>query len=222
MGARSIASRTRIVDGATIVLCSTCGEEKPWPEGFPRKGSEKCGTCRDCTNARKKRYEAEGRIKRNQQSRNEASERWRQRHPDRYRRTREAYLARIKADPVKHAGFLEGRRLEYRLRQERLGRALASIRAPKAMMVDQLPRMPVDALREAFERSQMSPSELASRLGWERNRAREGGESTRVLRALGIKSRKRRGRVELTREISYDSAARFAEALGLDGVDVGV
>ena len=75
-----------------------------------------------------------------------------------------------------------------------------------------------DRIREAFERSGVSASELALRLGWLRP------DSARVSRQLGI-AFDRNGHGSPIRNrgmMSYERALEICEALGIDPVDVGL
>ena len=109
------------------------------------------GTCRDCLAARKKQYEAEGRLTpKSLAAKRESQRRYAARHLDRRRKAHRDYMQRVKADPEKHARFLEARRIAYRLKAERAGRSLDSIRAPKSKTASgtwrYLPSMPLVAL----------------------------------------------------------------------------
>lgn len=80
--------------------------------------------------------------------------------------------------------------------------------------------IPVAPLREAFERSGLSASEVARRLGW----TRTVPDSGRVLRQLGLyPTHNGHGHGYRTREtMSDDRAAELARVLGVDPVDVGL
>jgi hypothetical protein len=84
---------------------------------------------------------------------------------------------------------------------------LAAQRARESFMQEMVP---VGRLREAFEASDVSASELARRLGWFKP------DSGRVRRALfGLPSRP-------GGFVRAETAGALAEALGLDPVDVGL
>ena len=76
--------------------------------------------------------------------------------------------------------------------------------------------VPVDGLREAFERSGLTSGELARRLGWTKP------DGYRVYRQLGLTPHHSRGHVEFRQTMSYDRALEIANALGVDPVDVGL
>ena len=77
--------------------------------------------------------------------------------------------------------------------------------------------VPVDGLREAFERSGLTSGELARRLGWTKP------DGYRVYRQLGLTAHHtHRGRVEYRQTMSYRRALEIAQALGVDPVDVGL
>jgi len=77
-------------------------------------------------------------------------------------------------------------------------------------------RVPVDPLREAFQRSGMTPSELARALGWEMEhcgRRTPQPDTTRVQRRLGIKAD--------NRFVNRATAEAIVEAMGYAPVDFG-
>jgi hypothetical protein len=89
-----------------------------------------------------------------------------------------------------------------------------SANAPHYDLVDVAP------LREAFERSGLTLSEVCRRLGWycpKVNRPSLGPDTARLRRALGTQ---RHGRGYVNRRIGYDLAARIADAIGADPVEV--
>jgi hypothetical protein len=134
MGGVSLASRTWIdpETGVMTRLCSLCEEPKT---DFPTRGDGKeSGICHDCQKARKKRYGAEGRLTVDKTANRESSRRYNERHRERRLKSHRDYMARVKADPAKHARFLEARRIWYRLKAEQEGRPLESISAPRATM----------------------------------------------------------------------------------------
>ncbi len=132
---RAILTRTTWIneDGVRVRICLDCEEVKPLASGFyvmqkagtrDSRGHRVCTPrysrkCRICHNADgdKKRKAAEGaRARRIKRQRAEATKRWRERHPDRYKRSKRKAMEKMKADPVRHAKFLEDRRIAYRLK----------------------------------------------------------------------------------------------------------
>lgn len=101
-------------------------------------------------------------------------------------------------------------------------------RYPPDALVDNAP------LREAFETSDLTAYELATRIGLTRRYARRrrdgtttgetriGGDATVALRDLGLKpgAGRARGRVRL--KITSEKALRYAKALGVDPADLGL
>lgn len=89
-------------------------------------------------------------------------------------------------------------------------------------------RVDVTPLREAFLASGMTKGDVCRRLGWTKARAGHGpADTSRLGRALGMQllapGRARPGRARyMNRTISYELAARIAEAIGVDPVDVGL
>lgn len=80
-------------------------------------------------------------------------------------------------------------------------------------------------LCEAFERSGLSACELALRLGYTRLKAGRWvlGDSAPVRRALGLRRVILRGeRLPRQRFMQRKTALRYAKALGLDPVDIGL
>lgn len=85
-------------------------------------------------------------------------------------------------------------------------------------------RVPRAPFVEAYERSGLPPSEVAKRLGWI-NSGTGMGDSTRVLRALGLRPDSAHGYKSFRPRhgyLSYDLGVRLARALDVDPVDVGV
>jgi transcriptional regulator with XRE-family HTH domain len=78
---------------------------------------------RDAAWARAKRKTAAG-----QATSRAAVKRWRKRNPEKYRESIRKTRAKLTADPEKHAAFLADRRIDYRLRAEREGRAMRGMR----------------------------------------------------------------------------------------------
>lgn len=77
--------------------------------------------------------------------------------------------------------------------------------------------VPNKPLREAFERSGLSPQQLACFLGKERmSRGYPCGDGGEIRRALGIR---RDSEGNFRQEISEDKALAYIEALNLDPVD---
>jgi hypothetical protein len=87
------------------------------------------------------------------------------------------------------------------------------------MRVGQVPNA---ELREAFERSGLTPAEVAVRLGWVMPDGR--GDGRRVLRKLGLlgSHRNREGRARVQRSTRADIAVAIADALGYAPVDLGL
>lgn len=77
-------------------------------------------------------------------------------------------------------------------------------------------------LREAFERTGLTATEVARSLNWYDHRGRADGQ--RVKRALGIlPSAMGRGcGSKCIRSTSYERAVKLADAIGIDPVDVGL
>lgn len=76
-------------------------------------------------------------------------------------------------------------------------------------------------LREAFLNSPFNAGQVAKSCGWLKDGVT--GDSSRVLRPLGLKAYKNgQGMTTTNRNIDYDNALKIAEALGLDPVDVGL
>lgn len=80
-------------------------------------------------------------------------------------------------------------------------------------------RVPVEPFREAFERSDMSATEVALRAGWTSRGRPEGG---RVTRHLGLRPYRCRDRWLLVELLAPPTAERLCRALDLDPVDVGL
>jgi transcriptional regulator with XRE-family HTH domain len=78
---------------------------------------------RDAAWARAVRKTAKG-----QASSRAAVTRWRERNPEKYRESNRKSRAKQYADPVKHAEYLADRRIDYRLRAEREGREVRTLR----------------------------------------------------------------------------------------------
>lgn len=82
------------------------------------------------------------------------------------------------------------------------------------------PEIPTANVRAAFERSGVSKTELAERLGWMRPNI------DKLNRALGYRpdsnSRPPYVRKEVRQRMSYDLAARICEALNASPHDVGI
>ena len=183
------------------------------------------GVCKECTQARKRERYREGRVTLPPiEVRRERRRESRRKHPERERELRQKYYAELKADPVRYAEYLEKRRMEYRLNQERKGRDLSQVRVLKARMAPMERSVPVDALQEAFRRSEKSAADLARALGMIRP-DQESADTSRILRLLGLRSpgfRADRKPSPPKRTIDYDMAVRIANALGVDPTEVGV
>jgi plasmid maintenance system antidote protein VapI len=77
------------------------------------------------------------------------------------------------------------------------------------------PEIPVANILEAFQRSGLSKSELARRMGWMRCKP----DIHRVSAVLGQESD---GAGYLRRRLSYDLAVRLVKAMGASPFDAGV
>lgn len=66
-------------------------------------------------------------------------------------------------------------------------------------------------IREAFERSGLTLTEVARRLGWTRP------DQPRIGRALGY----HRDHGRLRQQVTYETAVQLCRAIGIDPVDVG-
>lgn len=164
MGARRLKDRTRVVDGVALLMCLACMKEKPLvPENFPlRSAHEPSGVCRSCKNATKKRYAEEGRLTPSPlEKRRAASRASRRRHRDKRNREAREYKNAVKADPERHARYLETRRIAYRLKAEREGRSVVS--TPKARMATSGPSyLPSEPLAGLIDRAIARRAEIAS------------------------------------------------------------
>jgi hypothetical protein len=98
--------------------------------------------------------------------------------------------------------------------------------APYAPMNPSGERIDNTPLREAFIRSGMSASALARAVGYPARHLPRGvsQQGTRVKRELGLTPTpaKRGCTPSMRLTVSYDTAVRYAAALGLDPVDIGV
>ena len=74
----------------------------------------------------------------------------------------------------------------------------------------------------ATERGDFNASEIAERLGWVRPNG--SGDSTRVLRALGVRpeTARRGGAPKYRSYMRYEMATKLCRALGMDPVDADV
>jgi hypothetical protein len=90
--------------------------------------------------------------------------------------------------------------------------------APKADLVDVAP------LREAFLKSGLTLSDVALAAGWiQKHRGkREGGDSSRAARYLGLKPWTTRGNRSFRSHVSYETAVVLARAMNVDPIDVGI
>lgn len=96
-------------------------------------------------------------------------------------------------------------------------------------MTDLVPVAPLrDKFLELRARGETNGCQIALRLGWTRlvrqknGRRYEAGDSSRVLRSLGLRGQMSRGQNIWRERIHADTAARLAEAMGLDPVDIGL
>lgn len=91
--------------------------------------------------------------------------------------------------------------------------ARASVRSAPQMEIA------VGPLREAFERSGKTATEVARALGWtDRGRA----DGPRVRRALGLRLYWSDGKAKFRQRCSWDTAEALAEAIGVDRSEVGL
>lgn len=77
------------------------------------------------------------------------------------------------------------------------------------------PEIPVEKVREAFERSGLSKCELARRMGW----MKVVPNIHRVSQALG---QERDSTGKKRQRLTYALAARLVEAMGVSPFDVGI
>jgi hypothetical protein len=94
-----------------------------------------------------------------------------------------------------------------------------SANAPHYDLVDVAP------LREAFEQSGLTLSEVCRRLGWYCSKVKRPGtgpDTSRLRRTLGMQPHSSSYGPYVNRRIGYDLAARIAEAIGVDPVEVGL
>jgi hypothetical protein len=129
-GRPRLADRTRTdEDGNEWRVCFICEKEKPIAE-YTKEGTS-AGICIPCRRERQRRYYAEGRITPiSREHRKKLARESRARNIDKRHQEGKEYRERIKADPKLHAKFLETRRISGRLRAEREGRSLDSIKKP--------------------------------------------------------------------------------------------
>lgn len=85
-------------------------------------------------------------------------------------------------------------------------------------------RVPCAPLAAAFERSDLTAAEVARRMGWEVGTQHA---STKVKRHLGLKRSRNgaktgKGRWRFRETMPYEQAVRFARALEVDPVEVGL
>lgn len=110
---------------------------------------------------------------------------WLKRHPDRARAASKRWRDKIMADPVLHQEFLENRRIEYTLRQERAGRTIdrrKTIEKKKQTyaLVDAEPFR--EWVRPKIKNGTLSPLTLSYLTGWDESHCRRlvSGTSKRV------------------------------------------
>ena len=209
MGGVSLEKRTRVLFGKPQRLCGKCGVWQPLDQFKARSG-----ICRLCTNARHRQLYAEGRFtKPDRQRARENQKRNREQNRERRREQNRRYREGLKANPERLARYNELRRMAYRERLEQEGRPLDSIRPMKAQMAKEpARRVALAPLREAFLRSELTPSDVARRVGYER-----GGrpDTLRVRRVLGLTD-------EPKSAVNYDVAMLLVRALDIDPASVGV
>ena len=88
--------------------------------------------------------------------------------------------------------------------------------------------VPVEPLRRRFEEllaeERVTAQDIAADVGWfvtTRQRGRQPN-GDRVMRALGLRSYTSHSRQAVQNCVSYDTAVKLAEALGMHPVDAGV
>lgn len=218
--ARRKRRATRKRGGVTERRCSGCHEWKPEADGFYTSSyladgtavpDRRCKTCRIRASIeydRRMRLDPE-RATEHKSKRAAASRGYRARNLERSRRWQREYWERLKADPERHARYLEGQRIAYRLRRE-----LATGKH-------------VDELATARTRGPVPTSTIGGCLPVE-PLMREvkvwlratGGAEHRVLGALGIDVRTWRRWKAGGAGVQFDTADRVLTGLGLLPWDV--
>jgi hypothetical protein len=144
--------------GRVVRICRKCGELKDYERDFAiaLRGSDgsvtgRCYHCKPCNveykreRTREKKKNPGWALKDTERQRVQRRK-YRARDPEKARAQRRSYMDRVKANPQRHARFLEGRRIEYRLRAERLGRTVVALAGAK-MAQDSLGQLPIEPLR---------------------------------------------------------------------------
>lgn len=80
--------------------------------------------------------------------------------------------------------------------------------------------IPVESIRRAVATAEVTPNELARRLGHTRGNGKP--DCSPIRRAMGLHPEYKNGRKYFQQTVSYEKAARIIVALGLDPVDYGV
>ncbi len=89
------------------------------------------------------------------------------------------------------------------------------------MTVPMEDRIPVEPIREAFQRSGLTLSELAKEAGLTaRDKGKPKADTSRAARMLGLKAQKSGdGFHYINQFMRYENALRLVRAMGLDPVD---
>jgi hypothetical protein len=185
MGGVRLDERTFMTtSGGHVRVCTMCDEAKPLDE-FALVNGARRGSCVACVNSRKKRYGEEGRLSPGDPERRaENWRRWSEAHREDRQRQHREYLARVKADPVKHAHFLEGRRIEHRLRREREGKPVRPGRTKHVANVPEARYLPSAPLVTLIERTRAERERVAELLD-----ERVNGVLAEVCEDFGVSTR---------------------------------
>src|SRR6184192_1202861 len=119
-------------DGSIERICRECGVQKPITDyavakredGEPVQWAYECKPCavkRKAVRRREIRRKEPGYDRRLKAKQQMMQRRWRKANPEKVKASVVRRRKRLQADPRRHAEHLEGRRIEYRLRQERRG-----------------------------------------------------------------------------------------------------
>lgn len=216
---RAIARRaTWEQDGRMVRRCSKCREIKDLEQGFlvdrhlPDGSVRRRYMCAVCDRRRIEEYRVRERDRDPAAVRADWARRkraWNARNRERARETQRNYKKRVAADPVRYAAFLESLRISYRLRREKQGASLDTLRAH---------RLRVPTLQEPLRRLPAAPlaETLESIIAREGEYARE-----RICEAAGIAPRNLFGWTSGERKrVQFDVADRVLTRLGLNWWDV--
>lgn len=211
------SGRVRKRDGRPAASwCRECNARKH-REAYPRRRKRiRKSHAADYRFRRRVNPEGERRKDRERVARRRAREPERQAEMERERQRR--YRAKLYADAERHELRKYRLRLAHRQREIAKGRDPASIKTiAKPPRTGK--RVPVEGLRQAFERSGLTPAQLAHRLGWYDHRGVADG--TRVLRRLGLRKAYDRSGGRWTQQVNAGTAEELAVALGAAPRDVG-